>query len=85
VPLVLQQDVVVSLTPEGRRGLEAKVAYDGPLPAPVAKGTKLAELEITAPGIEPRQLPLIAGETVHEANLFGRVTSALGYLIWGPS
>jgi D-alanyl-D-alanine carboxypeptidase (penicillin-binding protein 5/6) len=85
VPLVLQQDVVVSLTPEGRRGLQAKVAYDGPIPAPVAKGTKLADLDITAPGIEPRQLPLIAGETVHEANLFARVTSALGYLIWGPS
>jgi D-alanyl-D-alanine carboxypeptidase (penicillin-binding protein 5/6) len=85
VPLVLQQDVVVSLTTEGRRGLEAKVAYDGPIPAPVVEGDQLAELEITAPGIEPRQLPLMAGESVHAANLFGRVTSALGYLIWGPS
>ncbi len=85
VPLVLQQDVVVSLTAEGRHALEVKVAYDGPVPAPVAEGAKLAELEIAAPGIEPRQLPLVAGETVNAANLFGRVTSALGYLIWGPS
>jgi D-alanyl-D-alanine carboxypeptidase (penicillin-binding protein 5/6) len=85
VPLVLQQDVVVSLTTEGRRGLEVKVAYDGPIPAPVVEGDQLAELEITAPGIEPRRLPLTAGETVRAANLFGRVTSALGYLIWGPS
>ena len=50
VPLVLQQDVVVSLTTEGRRALEAKVAYDGPIPAPVVEGDQLAELEITAPG-----------------------------------
>jgi D-alanyl-D-alanine carboxypeptidase (penicillin-binding protein 5/6) len=85
VPLVLQQDVVVSLTTEGRRGLEVKVTYDGPVPAPVAEGDPLARLEIAAPGIEPRRLPLIAGETVHAANLFGRVSSALGYLIWGPS
>jgi serine-type D-Ala-D-Ala carboxypeptidase (penicillin-binding protein 5/6) len=85
VPLVLQQDVVVSLTTEGRRGLEVKVAYDGPIPAPVAMGDQLAQLRIAAPGIEPRQLPLVAGATVHAANLFGRVTSALGYLIWGPS
>ncbi len=85
VPLVLQQDVVVSLTVEGRHGLEVKVAYDGPIPAPVAEGAKLAELEIAAPGLEPRQLPLVAGAAVDAANLFGRVTSALGYLIWGPS
>jgi D-alanyl-D-alanine carboxypeptidase (penicillin-binding protein 5/6) len=85
VPLVLEEDVVVSLTSEGRRNLEVKVVYDGPIPAPVAPGSALAELEITAPGIEPRRLPLVAGQEVHAASLFGRVTSALGYLIWGPS
>lgn len=85
VPLVLQQDVVVSLTTEGRRGLDVRVAYDGPIPAPVAMGDQIAQLQVAAPGIDPRQLPLIAGATVHAANLFGRVTSALGYLIWGPS
>ena len=85
IPLVLQQDVIVSLTAEGRRGLEVKVAYDGPIPAPVAQGAQLAELEIAAPGIEPMQLPLTAGEDVRTVNLIGRVTSALGYLIWGPS
>jgi len=85
VPLVLEEDVVVSLTSEGRRKLEVKVVYDGPIPAPVANGSALAELEITAPGIEPRRLPLVAGQEVRAANLFGRVTSALGYLIWGPS
>jgi D-alanyl-D-alanine carboxypeptidase (penicillin-binding protein 5/6) len=85
VPLVLQKDVVVSLTTEGRRGLDVRVAYDGPIPAPVAMGDQIAQLQVAAPGIDPRQLPLIAGATVHAANLFGRVTSALGYLIWGPS
>jgi D-alanyl-D-alanine carboxypeptidase (penicillin-binding protein 5/6) len=85
VPLVLEEDVVVSLTSEGRRKLEVKVVYDGPIPAPVANGSALAELEITAPGIEPRRLPLVAGAEVRAANLLGRVTSALGYLIWGPS
>ena len=85
VPLVLERDVVISLTPEGRRNLEVRVIYDGPVPAPVAKGARIAELEIVAPGIEPRRLPLIASEEVRAANLLNRVTSALGYLIWGPS
>lgn len=85
VPLVVQDDVWVSLTADGRRDLEVKVVYDGPIPAPVADGSQLAELEITAPGLEPRRVPLIAGESVQAASMFGRMTSAIGYLIWGPS
>jgi len=30
-------------------------------------------------------VPLIAGEAVQAASVLGRVTSAIGYLIWGPS
>jgi serine-type D-Ala-D-Ala carboxypeptidase (penicillin-binding protein 5/6) len=85
VPLVVQEDVWVSLTPEGRRDLEVKVVYDGPIPAPVAGGSQLAHLEIVAPGLEPREVPLVAGEGVQAATMFGRMSSAIGYLIWGPS
>ncbi len=85
VPLLVQEDVWVSLTADGRRDLRVKVVYDGPIPAPIADGSQVAELEITAPGLEPRRIPLIAGDTVQAASMFGRVTSALGYLIWGPS
>jgi D-alanyl-D-alanine carboxypeptidase (penicillin-binding protein 5/6) len=85
VPLVTDRRVVLTLTPEARRALEVKVVYDEPVPAPVALGTTLAELEISAPGIEPRRVPLLAGEEIQEAGLLGRMSGALGYLIWGPS
>jgi serine-type D-Ala-D-Ala carboxypeptidase (penicillin-binding protein 5/6) len=85
VPMVTDQRVLLTLTPEARRELKVKVIYEGPVPAPVALGAKLAELEITAPGIEPRRVPLVAGEEVQEAGLLGRMSSAIGYLIWGPS
>ncbi len=85
VPLLVQEDVWVSLTADGRRDLRVKVVYDGPIPAPIANGSQVAELEITAPGLEPRRIPLIAGDTVQAASMFGRMSSALGYLIWGPS
>ena len=85
VPLLVQEDVWVSLTADGRRDLRVKVVYDGPIPAPIADGSQVAELEITAPGLEPRRVPLLAGETVQAASMFGRMSSALGYLIWGPS
>ena len=85
VPLVTDRRVVLTLTPEARRALEVKVVYDEPVPAPVALGTALAELEISAPGIESRRVPLLAGEEIQEAGLLGRMSGALGYLIWGPS
>jgi D-alanyl-D-alanine carboxypeptidase (penicillin-binding protein 5/6) len=85
VPLLVQEDVWVSLSAEGRRDLRVKVAYEGPIPAPIANGSQVAQLEITAPGLEPRRIPLIAGDSVQAASMFGRMSSALGYLIWGPS
>ena len=85
VPLVVEDDVVITLSREARRELRVRVAYEGPIPAPVANGAPLAQLEIAAPGIEPWEVPLVAGSEVQAANLFGRVTGALGYLIWGPS
>jgi D-alanyl-D-alanine carboxypeptidase (penicillin-binding protein 5/6) len=85
VPLVTEQRVVLALTPDARRELEVRIVYDGPVPAPVSAGAALAQLEISAPGIEPRRLPLVAGADVQAAGLLGRVSSAIGYLIWGPS
>jgi D-alanyl-D-alanine carboxypeptidase (penicillin-binding protein 5/6) len=85
VSLVAEQPVTLALTPEARRELEVRVIYDGPIPAPVPLGSTLAELEITAPGVEPRRVPLVAGEEVAEAGLLGRMSSQIGYLIWGPS
>jgi serine-type D-Ala-D-Ala carboxypeptidase (penicillin-binding protein 5/6) len=85
VPLVIQEDVWISLTPEARRKLEVKVVYDGPIPAPVAGGSQVAELAITAPGLEPLRFPLVAAATVPAASVLHRMTNALGYLIWGSS
>jgi D-alanyl-D-alanine carboxypeptidase (penicillin-binding protein 5/6) len=85
VPLVPEQDVVVSLTTEGRRELEVKLVYEGPIPAPVSSGAEVAHLQINAPGIEPRVVPLVAGYEVQAAGMLGRVESAIEYLIWGSS
>jgi D-alanyl-D-alanine carboxypeptidase (penicillin-binding protein 5/6) len=85
VPLITEQSVVLTLTPEARRQLEVKVVYDGPVPAPVPLGAPLGQLEITAPGIEPKRVPLLAGAEIPGAGLLGRMSGALGYLIWGRS
>ncbi len=85
VPLVPEEDVTITLSREDRRNLQVKVVYDSPVPAPVAAGTRIGELVITAPGIEPRTVALLAGADADGASLYGRMTSALSYLIWGSS
>lgn len=85
VPLVVEEDVVVSLTAEGRRELEVKLVYDAPIPAPVSSGAELGEITISAPGIEPRVVPLVARDEVQATGMIGRMSSALEYLIWGSS
>jgi len=85
VPLVPERDVMVSLSREGRGELEVKVVYEGPIPAPVPSGARVAALEITAPGLQTMSVPLVAADEVRSASLLGRVSSAIGYLIWGST
>lgn len=85
VPLVPEQDVLITLRRETRQALQVKLVYDGPIPAPVSNGAEIAYLEITAPGIEPRRVSLVAGHEVQAVNMLGRMSGALGYLIWGSS
>jgi D-alanyl-D-alanine carboxypeptidase (penicillin-binding protein 5/6) len=83
VPLLAGRDLTVTLTAEARKALSIKLVYDAPLPAPVSEGTAIGHIDVSAPGLA-HQVPLVAGATVGQAGLLGRVTSALEYLIFGP-
>jgi hypothetical protein len=83
VPLVVDSDVKVSLPRKARRGMKVTVKYDGPIAAPIAKGTKIAKLEVTAPDAPPMEIPLSAGAEVGQLGFSGRVVAALRELVWG--
>jgi D-alanyl-D-alanine carboxypeptidase (penicillin-binding protein 5/6) len=85
VPLLIGEDLRLAMTAEARAAMAVTLAYEMPLPAPVVKGSTVAQLIVTAPGITPREVPVIAGADVGRATLFGRMTNALEYLIFGPS
>lgn len=85
VPLVAAETVAVTLSREARKGMTAKLVYDNPAAAPIVKGQQLGRVEITAPGTEPFNVPLLAAADVPEAGMLGRFTGALSYLIWGRS
>lgn len=83
VPLVTADGVTVTLPRRSSKDLVVKVAYDGPIAAPVTKGQKLATLKISAPGVAPVELPLLAGADVAQLGAFGRASAALSYMISG--
>jgi serine-type D-Ala-D-Ala carboxypeptidase (penicillin-binding protein 5/6) len=85
VPLISKRDITLTLPRVSRREMTVKVEYEGPIPAPIEAGQQLATLRVSAPDMEDRTFPLYAGESVGKLGPLGRITSAIGYLVWGPS
>ncbi|WP_417518025.1 D-alanyl-D-alanine carboxypeptidase family protein [Minwuia sp.] len=85
VPLVAGEDVNFTMDAESRKGMTAHLVYEGPVPAPIRKGEKIAELVIRVPDADPLRVPMLAGADVGKLGITGRIAAALGYLIFGGS
>ena len=81
--LVVEDDMVVTLRRKARRDMEVKVLYEGPVPAPIARGTQVGTLVVSAPDTPEIEVPLVAGADVGELSMFRRIGAAIGYLVWG--
>ncbi len=55
----------------------ARIVYDGPLKAPIRKGTPVARLELQLSGVRPWSLPLVAAEDVAKAGPIDRLVNGL--------
>ena len=85
VPLMIRDDVKLTLPRKARRKMEVKVTYNGPVAAPILAGDELAILTISAPEQETFHAPLVAGKDVQRLGIFGRLGAALKYLAWGSA
>ncbi len=85
VPLVLQNDLVLTLPRAARKDMKVAVVYDGPVPAPIAADQQIANLVITAPEVDTIELPLFAANAVDRRNFVGRISGALSHLVFGSN
>ncbi len=85
VPLVVADDVTVTLSRKARQGLEAKLSYIAPVPASIDKGTQLGSITFTAPEMQTVTVPVVAGAAVEKVGTFGKINSAIEYLLYGSS
>lgn len=81
VGLVALGPVAVNV-PRGNNGkLTATIRYEGPLRAPLDKGTQVAVLSITAPGMAPSIIPLFTAEAVSTAGPIDRIINSIAGLV----
>ena len=83
VPLLAAQDVAITMPRRMRNQLQAKIVYDSPAPAPILQGQTLGRVSLTAPGLQPIDIPLVAQEGVDRLGVSGRLGAAVNYLMFG--
>jgi len=85
VPLTTGKALDVTLTPEARAAMKVTLSYDGPVPAPVAKGQRVGTLNVSAPNAPSLNVPLYAAADVGRAGFVSRIFTGLHALIAGHS
>ena len=83
VPLLIEDPLTIIIPRKARRDMKVSVNFQGPLPAPIAKGQMVATLRIEAPNMTPIVRPLIAGANIARKGVFGRLGAALEHLVFG--
>lgn len=81
VALVAPDGVLATLPVVGGEATRLRIVYAGPVEAPVAKGQAIARLEITAPGLAPVSVPLVAAADVARGNFLVKVTTTARVLV----
>lgn len=83
VPLAAEKEVLVTLPRAARQDVKANAQYQTPLPAPIAKGSRVGTLVITAPGAQTIEIPLVATADVQRLGFFGRTAASVKRMFTG--
>jgi D-alanyl-D-alanine carboxypeptidase (penicillin-binding protein 5/6) len=82
VPAVVAADVTVTLPRTARRDVKIAHAIDGPVAAPVARGTRVGTATVSAPGRPDVQVALVAATDVERLGFFARMGASVKGLLW---
>lgn len=85
VPLIIEEDITVTIPRQAWRTLEVKAVYDGPIAAPIEQGTKIAKLVIDGEGMAPLEYDLVSGASVAKLGFTGRIQAAASQILFGFS
>ena len=78
-----KEDFYVTVNKKDFRHLTVRLEYNGPISAPVDKGTEVAYIIVSNKDEIIKKLPLYAVEDLKKVNIFKSLLTSLNYLIWG--
>jgi D-alanyl-D-alanine carboxypeptidase (penicillin-binding protein 5/6) len=81
VGMAPERDVVVTVPFAAASQVRARLRYDGPVPAPIAKGDRIGTLVIEAPGLDAMEHPLVATADVAPGGVLTRVQAGADLLL----
>ena len=83
IQAITKEDYYITINKKDIRNLKVSLKYDGPILAPIDKGEKIAQLDISIKDELIKSLPLYAAENLKKVNFFKSLLSSINYLIWG--
>lgn len=84
VSLMAERDLRFTLPRRAIQNLDVKVVYNGPIPAPISKGQKIATLIVNGTDMpKPLEVPLVAATDVDRLGFFGRLWAAAQHVVFG--
>jgi serine-type D-Ala-D-Ala carboxypeptidase (penicillin-binding protein 5/6) len=81
VGLVAPRNLAVTYPAGMGQNLRARIVYQGPVKAPIARGQHIADLVVTTADMPPQTMPLVAEADVGEAGFFGRIWAGLKSIV----
>ncbi|MDG2321749.1 MAG: D-alanyl-D-alanine carboxypeptidase [Rhodospirillaceae bacterium] len=83
IPLIIEEDITVTIPRRAWRTMEVKAAYEGPIAAPIQQGAQVAKLVITGDEMEPLEYNLVAGASVAKLGFVGRIKAVAFQVLFG--
>ncbi len=84
VPLILNEDLVITIKKKNLDKYKIKLVYETPVIAPIKKGDKIAELHLIE-GDSTKTKDIYAGKNIDKISKFYRSFSIVNYLLFGVS
>ena len=83
IEVYTKEDIYKIIKKGQKKKIKAKLIYNGPIEAPIAKDQILAKLKITFDDDLIGEYDLFAFKDVKKVNMFSRLLKSLNFLIWG--
>ncbi len=78
-----KEDYYITINKKDISHLKITLEYNGPILAPINKGTQIANIIVSKKNEKIKTLPLFAAEDLDKVNFLKSLLTSLNYLIWG--